>query len=886
MKLLYYSDLDTSSVKTQFKKVENQLKANDFSSADVKKMPNTNGFYRAKLDYENRLLFKFADYNGEKHLLLLEIILNHEYEKSRFLRGAEIDEQKFQPVEPQDIEKETDIEKLNYINERNSTFHILDKIISFDEDQHEIYKLSLPIIIIGSAGSGKTALTLEKMKHLRGNVAYFSLSSFLVENAQKIYYSKGYDNPDQSVDFLSFKDYLESIAIPKGKEINFTIFERWYGKYQQTYKFKEPYKLFEEFKGVMTGSVTDEAYLSKEAYLKLGVKQSIFLAEEREKVYDLFEKYLDFLAENEYYDSNMLAYHYLAKVVPSYDYVVIDEVQDITNIQLLLILKSLIEPTHFLLSGDSNQIVHPNFFSWSKIKSLFFQEDLKGNVIRILKTNYRNAQKITKLSNDLLKIKNARFGSIDKESTYLINTISKIEGEINFFEDGDAIKKDLNKKTEQSTKFAVLVMNNEEKQAVKKYFKTPLVFSIHEAKGLEYENIILVNFISNYNKEFKELISGVSEEDLLDENLRYSRSKDKTNKDLEAYKFYVNSLYVAFTRAVKNLYLIEQNKKHELLQLLGLVEVNKKLNLEQQASKEEDWLEESRRLELQGKHEQAQQIRDRLLGIEYLSLEQATALMEQIFSAEKPDPKDCQRLLNYAKARHKMDIIEQLQDKAKFGPAKQFFGEYKTVQRTFYQDCRNGNVKNVTKAITKFGVNLTDTNGMTGLMIGILHNKSAIIELLLKKEANLKQADRSGKITLHYVLLGYERKNYNAKVLLQLYDQFLIPFIKNKFDNRIVKINSNSMEFFLVNYIIALRDELINPNDPPSRQGLTMDEFMEYIEIIPESILPPHRKKRQYVNSILSKNEVDRDDKYNRKLFKRVSRGCYNLIDIKNISFE
>ena len=42
--------------------------------------------------------------------------------------------------------------------------------------------------------------------------------------------------------------------------------------------------------------------------------------------------------------------------------VVVDEVRDLTTIQLQLILTALREPHQFLLCGDANQIVHPNFF--------------------------------------------------------------------------------------------------------------------------------------------------------------------------------------------------------------------------------------------------------------------------------------------------------------------------------------------------------------------------------------------------------------------------------------------------------------------------------------------------------------------------------------------
>ncbi|MGB0929805.1 MAG: hypothetical protein ACPGVB_03460, partial [Chitinophagales bacterium] len=88
LKILYYNELDTKGVKQQFKRVEKFLQKGDFKSAEVKKMPNTD-FYRAKLDHTNRLLFKFAQYQDETYLLLLEIIHNHAYDKSKFLRGAE-----------------------------------------------------------------------------------------------------------------------------------------------------------------------------------------------------------------------------------------------------------------------------------------------------------------------------------------------------------------------------------------------------------------------------------------------------------------------------------------------------------------------------------------------------------------------------------------------------------------------------------------------------------------------------------------------------------------------------------------------------------------------------------------------------------------------------
>jgi ATP-dependent exoDNAse (exonuclease V) beta subunit len=135
--------------------------------------------------------------------------------------------------------------------------------------------------------------------------------------------------------------------------------------------------------------------------------------------------------------------------------------------------------------------------------------------------------------------------------------------------DKESVTRELNQKTRQSTQFAVLVMRDEDKAAVRAHFQTPLIFSIHEAKGLEYENIVLYRFISGNRARFSEIAEGVSAADLEGDELDYRRARDKTDRSLEIYKLYVNALYVALTRAVRNVYLIESDTGHPLLGLLG-----------------------------------------------------------------------------------------------------------------------------------------------------------------------------------------------------------------------------------------------------------------------------------------------------------------------------
>ena len=98
MRVLQDKDLDAGGLRPAFERTLAHLEAGDFRAADVKKL-NPGPYYRAKLSDADRLIFRFGDWRGETCLLVLEIVRNHAYETSRFLRGAAVDESKLTPVE-------------------------------------------------------------------------------------------------------------------------------------------------------------------------------------------------------------------------------------------------------------------------------------------------------------------------------------------------------------------------------------------------------------------------------------------------------------------------------------------------------------------------------------------------------------------------------------------------------------------------------------------------------------------------------------------------------------------------------------------------------------------------------------------------------------------
>ncbi len=654
MKIATYKDFKRIE---KLEKTIEKLKNSDFSQ--VKKLSNL-PYFRVKVNYEDRIIFTFFRYENENYILLLEYVKNHEYEKSKFLRGKKWDEEDF-------VFLKEDIEEVIFLNKKKE-FSYFDKFISFSDTQENILNLNPPIILIGSAGSGKTSVLIEKIQTFNGKVLYISLSKNLVENSKEIC------NCPKNIEFLSFEELFEI-----KNEITFEKFK----SFARKYSIKEVEKYFEEFRGVITGNF-EKPYLLENEYLDLGIKNSLFTKEEKKEVYLKFKNYLEFLNSENLTDSNIET----LELSKTYDFIVIDEVQDFTNSQISTILKN---GKNFILSGDSNQIIYSNFFSWSKLKNMLFKTDEKSQ-ISILRENYRNSKSITEISNKLLKIKQLRFGSIDKESNYLIETISKKDGEI-FFWSNSKMAQELNEKKKGDVTFAVIVFDEKAKQEAMDIFQTPLVFTVQEAKGLEYENVILFDFISNESKKFFDIISDIEKHDL-EKELKYSRPKDKTDRELDIYKIYINSLYVAFTRGIENLYIVEQ-KEHKIWELLGIVE-SKKTIFEKTSSKEKEWINEAKRLEKFGRVEQVKKINEKF-KLKTSQVEKSIKPKKTITPKQKPiqaklglsdykklvfEDKQAtkgnkDKLFKLAKADNNLGLIKDMAEKLNFKSAKMYLKKFR-----------------------------------------------------------------------------------------------------------------------------------------------------------------------------------------------------------------
>ncbi|MEO7399695.1 MAG: AAA family ATPase [Polaromonas sp.] len=919
MRLLSHHQLDTHRVRAQFAKLLQAVARDDFKSPRLKKLSPT-PYWRFKLDHTNRLLVQFARHGDETVCLALEVIHNHDYAGSRFLRGASLHWDQLDLDDapaPQPDEVSAQAPTLRYVHPERGEIHVLDKVLSFDDAQQAVYDAPAPLILVGSAGSGKTALTLEKLRLARGRVLYVTQSAFLAQSAQAMYFAHGFEAEGQEPEFLSYREFIETLQVPAGRELDFAAFTGWFERFRSAAKQAtgglDAHALFEEFRGVISSRA--DGVLTQAAYLALGVRQSLLAGPQRAAVFELFEKYRAWLAASGHFDLNLVAHDWQALARPTYDFMVVDEVQDLTSVQLALLLRTLAKPGQFLLCGDSNQIVHPNFFSWAAVKTLFWQDETlaRSQTISVLRANFRNGQAVTQLANRLLKIKHARFGSIDRETNFLVQATAQAAGSVQLLLDKDSTRRELNTKTRGSTQFAVLVLRDEDKAAVRAQFQTPLVFSVHEAKGLEYANVILVDMVSSQRQAFAEIASGVQPQDLAGDTLDYSRARDKTDRSLELFKFYVNALYVALTRAVDQLLLVESDTAHPLLQLLDLRTAEALSLAQQQSSSQQEWAQEARRLELQGKQEQADAIRQNVLKTQKPGwpVWDEVALRELLPKALLPGQisnKPRQALLDYALWHGQSGWIHDMAKASRFEPALRIAQAMDAASHPYRHDKFDAQeapkfvvkrldavterqrqpyagraFKEVLRQCDQFGVDHRSYFNATPLMLAAQCGNVALVEALLGRGADPLLRDHYGHCAWDYALERFlDDAAHTEHHLDALYPLLSPPVLDVQTAGRLVRLERHQGEYWLLGVMLAsykrLYSQLVpNPQIHRNLKGFCADHLMRHAERLPDSVLRPERRRRTYFNGVLARAEVHSSYQPSRQLWLRTRNGYYVL---------
>jgi hypothetical protein len=237
--------------------------------------------------------------------------------------------------------------------------------------------------------------------------------------------------------------------------------------------------------------------------------------------------------------------------------------------------------------------------------------------------------------------------------------------------------------------------------------------------------------------------------------------------------------------------------------------------------------------------------------------------------------------------------------------------------KNFHSFCKQGKLKEIKKYTQKYNtISYSNEDGLNGLMIGAMSGNVSTMDYFLDEgiDRNLKNSKGLGAVEqalLRYTdnfddwykehksdILTMSVEKKKAKLTEELikidtsivssYEKLHYPYIKYQIGKKMMKIYPNSMEYFLMIYLITLKEKINKKVEKlyidegrsivdSVDDCLNMNDFTKYITNIPSYILPDYRKKRQYINSILAKNEIDSNNYYNKKLFVRRSRGCYDL---------
>ena len=204
-------------------------------------------------------------------------------------------------------------------------------------------------------------------------------------------------------------------------------------------------------------------------------------------------------------------------------------------------------------------------------------------------------------------------------------------------------------------------------------------------------------------------MNGVTDEDLAQDDLSYRRARDKGDKSLEVYKFFVNALYVALTRAICNVWLVESDTAHPLFALMGLCTGAPLQVTPAKASSLEDWQREARKLELQGKQEQAEAIRRTILKEApvpwpVFDQERTAQLLIKVFREQAPGGKLRQQLYEIAACHDEPVLAGMLVQEARFEPARQFRQQRATLGHRSYATYGAHNFKEILRQCERHGV--------------------------------------------------------------------------------------------------------------------------------------------------------------------------------------
>ena len=492
-----------------------------------------------------------------------------------------------------------------------------------DEQFECLAPTDAPTFIFGSAGSGKTTINIHKafilaMQPIK--IAYFTYSSYLVEDAKKLFQKILEESPEYRADellkrvhFYHLNDYI-SQEVSIYQTVSYEQFRTWVIE-RQPLLLKQLglgiYDIWKEIRGIIKGMIPKEwidyrvnmkewslasdlvevivkkglghvdgedlvlhaeklyeaktrfldqyelkavllmhqildqyllnhALIPKEIYLTLDEQYCLYSSSQRELLYELTLRYQMFLSAEGKVDENDMARQFLNRLmnqkVPLFDFVIADEIQDLTEIRLARNRNNL------LFSGDINQTIRPTYFHTGRIESILKTSNTHlGFIKHQLVKNYRSTKEVVDLANQVVTLRIQCLG-LNKKNDYYEIPIRGEQHPIYYFDAKHPLEMVKLIETGLNRHYvAIVVPDEEEKKNFERLTQQKgAVFTVEEIKGIEKDYIICYNVMTKYKTAW---------ETILNQDMMYQNQ----------YRYYFNLLYVALTRARHHLCFIEED---------------------------------------------------------------------------------------------------------------------------------------------------------------------------------------------------------------------------------------------------------------------------------------------------------------------------------------
>ncbi len=431
--------------------------------------------------------------------------------------------------------------------------------LKLTREQYEILRRPGPLLLAGSAGSGKTTLAVHRLAAaaLEPNpptVLYLSLSAALVEHAKGLYGDLAAARgraPATAPDFFTFTDLYRSL-VPRdvhehqARPMTEALFREWFRKSGRPL---DPALVWEELRSILKGACLslDQPMLDEAAYAELGRKRAPLFVDERPEIWRIAQRYQEWLAEEGRTDPIDLcrrAFLELRRRGPGHDVVICDEVQDLTELEVAFVLALSRRQAldGLLLTGDAQQIINPSGFRWAEVRRLAGKSArlrAAPEVVR-LRRNLRSVQPLVELANRLLLLRREVFGRGEEDDPEEAALAGPVPVEV----PGDEAAV-LASIRGFGPRCAVLTSGEGEAERLRTLLGTSRVFPVREAKGLEFDSVVLWKLLA----EDHELIE------------RFLRAPDGMAREAR-FKRLLHHLYVGATRARRHLAIHEGPAAH------------------------------------------------------------------------------------------------------------------------------------------------------------------------------------------------------------------------------------------------------------------------------------------------------------------------------------